>query len=147
MALNLIADLQEYWGWVGLDPVEVVGENDFGNLIVQDAEGKYWRLSPEDCSCKIVASNRNELDALSADQEFLHDWYMRALVDEARSTCGPLLDGRKYSLKIPGIFGGEYGGGNLAITPLDELVRMSGDIAKQIQNLPDGATISLNVVD
>ncbi|MBU1396083.1 MAG: DUF1851 domain-containing protein [Gammaproteobacteria bacterium] len=145
--MNLVDEIRQSWSWVGLDPVEVVGENDFGNLMVKDAEGKYWRLCPEDCSCSVVAANRQELDALSTNQEFLHDWYMRALVELAREKCGPLSEGRKYCLKIPGLLGGEYGGDNIATAPLVELVRISGDIAKQTHGLPDGAAVKLKVVD
>lgn len=146
MPMNLIADIRKYWGWTGLNPVEIVRENDFGNIMVKDAEGKYWRLAPEDCSCNIVANNRHELDALAIDQEFLHDWNMRALVEMAVEKCGPLTEGRKYCLKIPGILGGEYGGSNLATISLAELIRSSGDIARRVENLPDGAVVSLEVV-
>jgi hypothetical protein len=108
--MNLVDEIRQSWGWAGLDPVEVVGENAFGNLIVKDAKGQYWRLCPEDCYCRVVASNRQELDALSTNQEFLHDWYMRALVELAQEKCGQLPDGKKYCLKIPGFLGVEYGG-------------------------------------
>lgn len=145
--MSLVDEIRQFWGWIGLDPVEIVGENDFGNLMIKGADGKYWRLCPEDCYCRVVASNREELDALSTNQAFLHDWYMRALVQLAHEKCGPLVEGKKYCLKTPGFLGGEYGGDNLAIAPLVELVRISGDIAKQTQDLPDGAKVRLRVVD
>lgn len=145
--MNLVDEIRQSWCWIGLDPVEVVGENDFGNLIVKDTEGKYWRLCPEDCSCSVVAANRQELDALSTNQEFLHDWYMHALVELALEKCGPLPEGRKYCLKIPSLLGGEYDGENLASAPLVELVRFSGDVAKQTHDLPDGADVKLKVID
>lgn len=145
--MSLVEDLRESWGWTGLEPVEVVGENDFGNLMIRDRDGRYWRLCPEDLSCEIVAGDRAGLDALSRDQEFLHDWYMKALVEEARVRLGPLAEGRKYCLKIPGVLGGEYGGANLATISLAELVRSSGDVARQIKDLPDGARVELKVTD
>src|SRR5712671_866131 len=77
----IIEEISQSWGWIGISPVEVVGENDFGNLMIKDAEGRYWRLCPEDLYCKIVASDRKELDDLSKNQEFLHDWHMRAMVE------------------------------------------------------------------
>ena len=145
--MELIATIKESWGWVGLDPAQVVGDNDFGNLIIKDHEERYWRLRPEDPSCNLIAHNRAELDALSHDQEFLHSWYMRKLVAEARSALGPLRPGYKYSLKIPAILGGEYGGSNLASTPLQELVSFAGSVAKQIDTLPDGAKVRLVVTE
>ena len=135
------------WGWIGIEPSEVVGENDFGNLMVRDVAGRYWRLCPEDLSCKVVAENRAELDALSTSQAFLRDWYASALVDRARDIVGPLSPGRKYCLKIPGPLGGEYGDSNLASIPLAELIDVSGNIAHQIEALPDGSKVQLKIIE
>jgi hypothetical protein len=145
--MSLVEEIRQSWGWVGIEPVEVVGENDFGNLIIKDKDEKYWRLCPEDCYCKVIADNRAELDSLSTNPDFLRDWYMAALVSLANDQCGPLGEGRKYCLKIPGVLGGAYGGDNLATVPQVELVRFSGDIARQIEELPDGARIKLQVVE
>ena len=145
--MNIVEEIREYWGWVGIDPVEVVGENDFGNLMIKDTEGKYWRLCPEDVYCEVVAENREELDALSTDQEFLEDWYMKTLVEVAKDILGPLEEGRKYYLVISGVLGGEYGISNIKTAPLVEIIRYSGDVGKQIKDLPDGAQIKLKVID
>jgi Domain of unknown function (DUF1851) len=145
--MNLVEEIRQSWGWIGIEPVEVVGENDLGNLIVKDEEGKYWRLSPEDCNCTVVAEDRQALDTLSADQEFLHDWYMRALVSLANDVVGPLSESRKYCLKIPSVLCGAYAAENLAAAPLVDLIRASGDIARQIKDLPDGAQVKLRIVD
>ena len=144
--MELIAIVREAWGWTGLDPDQIVGDNDFGNLMVKDQSGRYWRISPQDLSCKVVADNRSDLDALSVAQDFLRDWYMANLVDEARAGLGPLRPGYRYCFKIPSVLGGEYGGGNLASVPLGELISASGHIAQQIADLPDGANVQLSIV-
>src|SRR5690606_10561723 len=136
--MELVAIIKEAWGWTGLEPNQIVGDNDFGNLIVKDQNGRYWHLCPEDLYCKVVAQSREELDQLSQDQEFLRDWYMSELVQQARERLGPLRPGFKYCLKIPGTLGGEYGGENLAAISLSGLISASGDIAQQILDLPDG---------
>ena len=145
--MNIIEEIKASWGWVGIDPIEVVGENDFGNLMIKDTNGKYWRLCPEDVYCEIIANNREELDSLSTDQEFLEDWYMQSLVEQAKEHLGPLTEGRKYFLVTPGILGGEYGINNIKTAPLIEIIRLSGDIGKQIKDLPEGSKIELKVVD
>lgn len=68
--MKLIAIVEESWGWIRLKPALIVGNNDFGNLMVKDQEGRYWWLCPEDLSCKVIASTRVELDQLSRDQAF-----------------------------------------------------------------------------
>jgi hypothetical protein len=145
--MSVIEAVRAGWGWSGIDAVEVVDENDFGNLMVKDATGRYWRLCPEDLYCAIVAEDRQALDALSNDQTFLRDWSVSGWVDRAFEMLGVLPEGRKYCLKIPGVFGGEYGGANLATIGLEELVRASGDIARQIKDLPDGAQVQFKVTE
>lgn len=145
--MDIVAEIREWWGWVGIDPAEVVAENDFGNLIIRDHSGNYWRLCPEDSYCRIVAKSREELDELTKDQAFLRDWCMSALVEEARRALGPLSDGRRYYLVIPGILGGAYNASNIKTLPLDELIRVSGDIAQQIKGVPDGAKVKIETKD
>jgi RNA-splicing ligase RtcB len=100
--MDIIAEIKESWGWVGIEPEEVVGENDFGNLMIKDVHGKYWRMCPEDVYCEVVANNREELDSLSRDQEFLEDWYMQAIVEAAKDKYGPLEEGRNIVLSHRG---------------------------------------------
>ena len=145
--MNLISDIRSAWGWVGICPVEIVGENDFGNLIIKDMDGRYWRLCPENVYCKIIAYNREELDNLSKDQEFLSDWYMEPLVAAAKKSVGLLEEGQKYCLAIPGVLGGIYDVSNIKSVTQVELIRFSGNLAKQIKDLPDGQQVELKIID
>jgi hypothetical protein len=145
--MSVVQEIIDSWGWVGIDPIEVVGENDFGNLMIKDSSGSYWRICPEDVYCELIANNREELDALSVDKEFLEDWYMQGLVDLANEHLGPLNDGQKYCIVKPSVLGGVYDISNIKTAPLIEMIRFSGHVAKQIKDLPDGAQIQLKVVD
>lgn len=144
--MSIIDEIKTSWGWCGINPLEVVGENDFGNLIIKDIDGKYWRLCPEDVYCEIIGLNRGELDALSKSQEFLADWYMKNLVSIASEKYGVLEAGSKFHLAIPAILGGEYSLENIKIVSLVEQIRFSGDLGRQIENLPDGAQVELKVI-
>ncbi|SFO72392.1 T6SS immunity protein Tdi1 domain-containing protein [Enterovibrio norvegicus] len=143
--MDLVAEINASWGWVGLNAIEVVAENDFGNLIVKDDESRYWRIFPEELACEIVAANRQELDLLSNDQEFLQDWNMRVLVSVAKEALGELTENKKYCFVIPASLGGEYNASNFKTIALVELIRFSGDLAHQIKDLPPGSKIKLNV--
>ncbi len=145
--MNLITEIRDSWGWAGINPTEIVDENDFGNLIVRDENGCYWRICNEEVFCVGIAQDHDQLDTLFQKQEFLADWKMVALVDQARKTVGALTEERKYCLVIPSVLGGEYGGSNIKSAPLVEMIRFSGDLGKQIRDLPDGAKIQLNVID
>ncbi|HET7333460.1 T6SS immunity protein Tdi1 domain-containing protein [Dyella sp.] len=145
--MEIVTTIQDAWGWVGIKPAQIVGDNSFGNLLIKDEVGLYWRLCPEDIYCKVIANTRAELDTLLQNQEFLEDWSMISLVAAAKDQLGALRPGYKYCLKIPGVLGGEYGGSNLATVPLRDLIAFSGHLAKEIQDLPDGTQIRLRVTE
>ena len=128
--INIIEEIRQAWGWAGLNPVEIVEENAFGNLLVKDTNSKYWRICPEDGYCCIVASGLDGLASLVRNDDFLRDWQMTALAKLAREKLGPLPRGSKYCLKVPTQLGGGYSGDNLGIAPLAELIRYSGALAK-----------------
>jgi hypothetical protein len=131
-----VDDINNAWGWIGLNAVAVLGENPFGNLLLLDDEGRYWRLRPQDLLCEPVACNAEAAAALSYNQAFLDEWYMPELVHLAEATLGPLVDDWKYCLKIPRSLGGEYQRDNLAMVPLSELIRFAGEGAQQFDGLP-----------
>ncbi|QBB71675.1 DUF1851 domain-containing protein [Pseudolysobacter antarcticus] len=145
--MQLISSVEREWKWTGIRPSQVVEDNAFGNLIVKDEDGRYWRLCPEDLYCNVIANDRNGLDALSKTQDFLEGWHMSSLVAEAKELLGPLKPGYRYCFKIPCVLGGEYGGKNLATITLVELIETSGHIARQIQNLPDGSQVRLQITE
>ena len=48
---------------------------------------------------------------------------------------------------ILGILGGDYDVENIRTVPQIEKIRFSGEIGKQVQELPDGAKIKLKIVE
>ena len=142
---KLVSEIKASWAWIGLDPSEVVAENDFGNLVVRDFSGRYWRICPEELACEVIAGDRAAYDALVQDPEFITDWTMDALVQAAQASLGPLAPGQKYSLATPAILGGRYETSNIKTISLIELIRFSGDVGFQIKDLPDGTEIVIKV--
>lgn len=137
-----VEDINDAWGWVGLHCTDVLGANPFGNLLLRDDEGRYWRLRPQDLLCEPVASNAADLAALSYNQAFLNEWYMPEMVTLAEATLGPLVDDRKYCLKIPRTLGGDFERDNLAMVPLPALIRFAGEGAQQFEGLPRFGVVS-----
>jgi hypothetical protein len=142
----MLQTIHKAWGWIGLDPAEILATNAFGNVIVRATDGSYWRVCPEGWSCEQVARNVDEFAAVSRDEEFRIDWDMEHLVDLARRKLGPLSEGWCYCLKLPAVIGGSYEAGNLGTNTLDELIRFSGDMAKQIKDVPDGGYIRIGIL-
>jgi hypothetical protein len=144
---KIIEAISSAWGWAGIRPEELVAENDFGNVIVRDREGSFWRIVPEDPSCSVVATDQASLASVLQSEEFTLDWNMTSLVDMARLRLGPLAPGRKYCLKVPAILGGAYDIDNIGTISFVELVSVSGSIAHQLEDLPDGAHVKLVITE
>ncbi len=140
--MQLLETIRSSWGWTGLKPEEVVAENDFGNLIVKDDTGSYWRICPEELSCTVIAEDKSSLETLTQDEEFREDWSMSNPLALAYEHVGPLAAGRKYCLKVPGILGGQYSAENLGSIGLVELIEFAGYVAHQIDDLPDGTKVN-----
>jgi hypothetical protein len=144
--MDLLDTIRTAWGFTGLEPCFIVDENAFGNLLVQDATGQIWRICPEELSCTPVASSARELQELRASRDFQTDWAMERLASLATSALGRPTEGRCFCLKIPAVLGGKYECNNLATITLSELIAVTGDMAHQTKDLPDGANVTLNVV-
>jgi hypothetical protein len=142
----MLDTVRQAWGWIGLDPVEVVATNLFGNLIVRAKDGAFWRICPEELSCKRIAENVDEFATISSGDEFRTDWEMSRLVELARQKLGPLSEGRCYCLKLPAVIGGSYEVSNLGTNSVLELIAFSGDLAEQIKDVPDGGEIQIEIV-
>jgi hypothetical protein len=144
--MDLLKTIGEAWGWKGIEPIALVETNLFGNVIVRTASGHFWRICPEDLKATQLAASEALFDDVRFAPEFVEDWNMTRLVQKAQDSVGELSEGRCYCLKIPSVLGGEYGGSNLATIKLSELLSFSGDLAKQIDGLPEGSKIRLKVV-
>ena len=143
----LVQTVADAWSWIGLSPSAVLDSNAFGNLLVQAEDGRIWRICPEELSCQIVAESPAEYQELRVDPTFCLDWEAEKLVSAAEAILGSLPEGRCYCLKVPAPLGGAYETDNIGTDSLREIVSFSGEIARQIRDLPNGASIELKVVE
>ena len=68
-------------------------------------------------------------------------------MEQAGSRAGKLAEGEVgYHLAIPGPLGGKYVVSNIRKISTCESLDFSGDLAKQIENLPDGTKVRLKVI-
>jgi hypothetical protein len=140
---SLLDAISEGWSWRLGRPVAIHETNAFGNAIVEDADGRFWRIMPEELECTHLADSHQELETVKANPEFSEDWMMQRLVERAKAAQGPLSPCRVYCLAIPGVLGGEYSESNIRTITLAELLSSSGYMARQIDGLPDGTTVKL----
>jgi hypothetical protein len=142
---TLIHTVTKAWGWTGMQPVEIVNQNQFGNVIIKDIEGKYWRIIPESLSCEIIAQNETVFGEVFNSEDFQLDWNMQNLVDAAVASYGELSDDLVFFFVTPPVLGGEYDVSNIKVASINEVISLSGEIAAETNDLPDGCAVKLNV--
>lgn len=142
--MSILDDIATAWGWTGLRPVKLALQNDFGNLIVEAEDGRFWRICPENPDCIVVADDSMVFERLRDDPSFNIDWSMRRPTTIAQRKLGLLSPGRCYCAKIPLILGGTLETENLDTIEISELIRFSGYLAEQVDRLEDGAQIVLD---
>ncbi len=133
---EILRAVRDAWGWSGIAPEQLVGENDFGHRIVLDRQGCYWHLVPDELICEMVAQTRAGFETLAGSDAFRADWSMRALLTRAREALGALPPNGKYHLTLPAPLGGDYGPDNLVIADAVEQIRMSGAMARRRSGRP-----------
>lgn len=107
--------------------------------------GKVYTFDPETGTLEYLADDVegwattivNDYDVLTG-YSLAHQWQERN---------GPLPANKRLLPKVPFVAGGEFDLGNLYLADALEGMKFRADIAKQIQNLPDGAQIRFDVVD
>jgi hypothetical protein len=137
----LLEAISEGWSWKIGNPISLIASNAFGNAIILNDEGRYFRIIPEEWQCELLAISREQLEAKRREDDFFRDWEMRALVIRAEASQGPLAEGQVYFLVTPGFLGGKYSEENIRKISLRELLSYSGAMARQTDGLPDGAQI------
>jgi len=145
--MNILEAIAAGWNWKGIEPAEIIDLNEFGNVIIRTTSGSFWRICPEDLKAEPIAYSEARMVEVRNDPTFILDWEMEFLVQKAKVLLGDPGSGRCYCLKIPAVLGGEYDGINFGTIDIAELLFAAGDLAKQIDGLPDGAQVRLKVVD
>lgn len=141
---ELIDVVRASWQWRIVEPKQIMATSSFGNILIRDSDDQIWRLCPEELQAEIVAKGKDEYQALVSDAEFKEDWNMPELCEAATAELGPLDKGQVFCLKRPGVLGGEYSMKNVGKISLLELLACSGDLAKQIEGVPEGEDIEID---
>jgi hypothetical protein len=72
---------------------------------------------------------------------------MQVLVEQAIAAMGTPTAQRCYWFKIPSVLGGAFAIHNVGTIDRVELIAVSGHLAEQIKDLPDGTKIRLKITE
>lgn len=133
------------WSPILPNPVRVLQTNLFGDAFVLVGDGTVHMLERASHAAQRIASSEEEYRREIEDDP--HGWQLRHLADQCRVAGKILGDGECYAFTTLPILGGEYTVSNIWITHWQEWFSFTADLFQQIKDLPDGATVRLNVIE
>ena len=136
--MSAIDALRSGWGWTLIEFAEIHAVSQMGHLLFSDTDGCFHYLDP-DLGRIEALGNEQAARTHFAKEETREVWQAIALVEAARERLGDCPEGSVYTLKPLALLEGDYSPDNLWICQLDELIRFTGDMARQLKDLPDGA--------
>jgi hypothetical protein len=126
------------------DEVVFFAEDSFGGQFGMKGEAVYT-LDPETGDSSLFAGSIGEWAQKILENYEFHTGY--PLAHEWQLANGPLAMGERLIPKRPFVLGGQYDLANLASLDAVKGMRFRGDLAVQIRDLPDGASIVFDIVD
>jgi hypothetical protein len=131
----------ESWNWIGLDGKQPALASLFGDIFFAAPDG-WWYLSLLDGSLTRRWADRdavqNELDTDDGQDEFLLGGM--AMAAEARGLR--LQPNEVYAFTIPPILGGQVTTENVQTMDFDVALTITGQLHRQVRDLPPGTRIS-----
>ena len=144
--MSLVEVFNESWSWTGVTASRVRAQSPMGHLILSDEAEQFFYLDPDGMAI-IPLGDEADAEVHLAKEDAQELWWGGEIVRTAKERLGEPPEGSVYSLKPPALVQGHYAPENLWIIALEELIAFTGDLARQIKDLPDGAQIKFEVTD
>jgi hypothetical protein len=130
------------WEWLlDLRDFTLVCASPFGDLFLRDATGALGLLDINLGVFEFAGSPGDDpivLFPISFDDRLAKGYREAGLILGA-SQC--------YGLKRQGVAGGSFEPENIYVATMEEYIRFMGDFHRQIQEVPDGGTITIKAIN
>jgi hypothetical protein len=111
-----------------------------------DERRSIWRLDTGEGEPEHVAESPMEFEHTLRDPDTVDDLLLLPVVRAFEALHGPLGDGRCLGFTTLPVFGGTYRVENRYAVSVTDHAGATGEIHRQIRDLPDGARVRLKVI-
>ncbi|WP_242133009.1 T6SS immunity protein Tdi1 domain-containing protein [Aestuariivivens marinum] len=139
--------LIESWDWlIGTDKTPILMTS-IGDLFLTDKNGNCYWLNVGEGILDKVADSIDEFNLKLKDNELVDEWFLIGLVEKLKEKGLELTDKHLYGYKKLPVLGGEYEPDNFELTDIEVHFELSGQIHKQIKDLPDGTKVNIKTIE
>lgn len=144
------ADLVEAfkeWVWLVGSEMKPLFLSLSGDLFIRDDSGATFWIQTGCGSYERLADSVAEFETEWANDANRANWLLKVVVDDLIGAGHVPEAGQCFGYRILPVLGGDYHGENRALISAVEHVSFTGDLNSQIADLPDGASVEIEVVD
>ena len=135
--------LLEDWEWLIGTTKQPILVTAVGDAFLKDmVDGSVHWLAVGNADFRPIASDVLEFRSLLTDQEFVLDYFAVEALLALKGSGIVLGPGQVYSLKLPAVLGGKYSFDNIAATEIAAHFSLTGQIHRQVKDLPPGTKIT-----
>ncbi len=139
--------LVESWDWlIGTDKKPILISS-IGDIFLSDKNGNCYWLNVGEGNFEKVAESLEEFETKLNNNEQVAEWFLVGLVEKIKEHGLELTEKHLYGYKKLPILGGEYEPENFELTDIEVYFELSGQIHKQINDLPDGTKIKITTIE
>jgi hypothetical protein len=138
-------DLLSEWRWLVGGMPSVLGWSKGGDLFLADRDGAIHLLDPGAGTVERIADSQSHFETQLSDANNADDLLQADIVSAFESMHGPLPAGRCLSYTMLPVLGGTYTLENRYPLSIREHAGVTGDMHRQIRDLPDGTEVEVRV--
>jgi hypothetical protein len=138
-------DILSSWQWCLADMSGIVMITCVGDLFLQGKDGAIYWLQTDCGDLTKIAESLEEFNKFLDDEDKLDNWLLPSLVEKLIKANKILKGNEVYSYIKPPVIGGEYSVDNILPTEMNAHFFFSGQIFKQLKNVPDGSQVSIKL--
>ena len=136
------SSLTEDWLWlVGKDKRPIL-ISAIGDLFLEDESKKIYWLDTGAGNLELIADNIQDFQEKLQNNELANEWLLINLVINLKESGKILDEGQIYTYKILPVLGGEYTVDNFEPTDIEVHFSVTGQLHRQIKDLPPGTKIN-----
>lgn len=135
------------WRWLCPQSLTLVARSAFGDLYLQEGNGKVLRLDVAIGQIQELAQSETEFRDMASAKAKRDEWFAEA--DEIGAARRGLKPDRNQCIafKTPLVFAESGTPNNAYVADLYEQVSFLGDLHRQLKELPDGAKVQIRFTE
>lgn len=137
-----LGDICSDWQWLLNNEYTPILVTLSGDMFLSDKESSIHWLDTGTGQLKKVAQSSNDFFKALEDIDNIDNWLLASTVLDLIDSGLTLKENQVYSYKLMPIMNGDYSVTNFDATDMSVHFSMTGQICRQLQNVPDGTKIN-----